>query len=115
MNVVAAVILLEASLIVLMLGYLIRAHKQLSLIAGLDVSKVRERDGLARWIGTGLLVIGMLDLLISLVVIIASAGTALLIIAYVAVNLVGAVTLLTRVRRYLSRIPCRVPGRFLGC
>jgi hypothetical protein len=98
----AAFILLDASLIVLLFGYLIGARKQLSLIAGLDVSKVRDSDGLARWVGRGLLTIGVLDLVISLTLLATSFNPALVIVAYVAVSLAGAVVLLSRVGRYLG-------------
>lgn len=101
-RILAAVILLVVSLIVLLFGYLIGSRKQLSLIAGLDVSKVRDSDGLARWIGTGLLSIGVLDLLISLALFADSVRTTLLIVTYVVVSLVGAVALLIRMPRYLS-------------
>lgn len=98
----AAAILLGVSLLVLIIGYRIGFRKQLSLIAGLDVARVRDSDGLARWIGTGLLSIGALDLLISLALFSASVATVPAILAYVVVSLVGAVVLLLRMPRYLS-------------
>jgi hypothetical protein len=100
-HVVTAIILVAASLVVLLMGYLIGSLKELSLIAGLDVSRVRDRDGLARWIGRGLLGIGVLDLLVGLTVFVAADLGALLVIAYVAVNLAGAAVLLVGMRRYL--------------
>jgi hypothetical protein len=101
-HLLTATILLASSLVVLAIGYLIGCRKQLSLIAGLGVSKVRDGDGLARWVGTGLLCIGALDLLLSLALFAAPVGEPLVIAAYVAVSLGGAVVLLSRVRRYLS-------------
>src|SRR5262249_40856960 len=97
----AAMILVAASLVVLLMGYLIGSLKELSLIAGLDVSKVRDSDGLARWIGRGLLSIGMLDLLIGLALFVIPVPPALLVIAYVVVSLVGAAVLQIGMRRYL--------------
>jgi hypothetical protein len=98
----AATILLIVSLIVSMIGYRIGTRKQLSLIAGLDESKVRDCDGLARWVGTGLLRVGALELLISLALFAVSDRAPLLILAYVVVSLVGAVALLVRMPRYLA-------------
>jgi hypothetical protein len=98
----AAVILLAVSWIVVILGYRIGSRQQLWWIAGLEVSKVRDRTGLARWVGTGLMSIGVLDLLISLAVFAASDRFAVLVVAYVVVNVVGAVALLMGMRRYLK-------------
>jgi hypothetical protein len=98
---VTAIILVAASLVVLLMGYLIGSLKELSLIAGLDVSRVRDRDGLARWVGRGLLGIGVLDMLAGLAVFVTADLAALLVIAYVAVNLAGAAVLLVGMRRYL--------------
>jgi hypothetical protein len=98
----AAIILVAVSGMVLLIGHRIGAGKQLSLIAGLDGSMVRDRDGLARWIGTGLLCIGVLELLISLTLLATSVDPALMIVAYVVVSLLGAAVLLIRMRRYFG-------------
>jgi hypothetical protein len=100
-HILVAIILVAASLVVLLMGYLIGSLKELSLIAGLDVSRVRDRDGLARWIGRGLLGIGVLDLLVGLAVFVTPDLGALLVIAYVAVSLAGAAVLLVGMRRYV--------------
>jgi hypothetical protein len=101
-RVLAAFILLDASFIVLLFGYLIGFRKQLSLIAGLDVSKVRDSDGLARWAGRGLLIIGVLDLLISLTLLATSMNPTPLIAAYLVMSLGGAAILVIGTRRYLN-------------
>jgi hypothetical protein len=100
-HILVAIILVAASLVVLMMGYLIGSLRELSLIAGLDVSRVRDRDGLARWVGRGLLGIGVLGLLAGLAVFVTPDLAALMVIAYVAVNLAGAAVLLVGMRRYL--------------
>jgi hypothetical protein len=101
-QIVAGIILVLSSFVVMLIGYAIGYRKELSLIAGLDESKVRDRDGLARWVGRGLLGIGVLDVLVSLAMFVPSVGGALVVVTYVGVNLVGAAVLLSRVRRYLS-------------
>lgn len=98
----AAIVLLAVSLVVLTIGYFVGWRKQLSWVSGLDASKVRDSDGLARWIGVGLSVIGMLDLLIGLSMLATSTDAAALIVAYVAVSLVGAAVLLFRLPRYVG-------------
>src|SRR5215471_16108193 len=98
---VNAFVLLTASVIVLTFGYLIAFRKRITLIAGLDVSKVRDSDGLARWVGRGLLGIGVLGVLIGLAGFVAPGPAAQLVIAYVSVNLGGAAVLLVGMRRYL--------------
>lgn len=100
-RILAAIILLAVSLGVLLIGYLIGARKRLSLIAGLDASQVRGSDGLAHWVGTGLLGIGVLDLLICLALFAISAHPTL-IVSYALASLVGAVVLLINMRRYPS-------------
>lgn len=98
----AAILLLIVNLAVLFIGYRINYHKHLSWIAGLDVSRVRDHDGLARWVGRGLLRIGTLDLLIALIMLATSVRPTTLIAAYMAVSLVGAAVLLSRVRHYIG-------------
>jgi len=101
-QIVAAVILVFVSYFVLLMSYVLGVCKEFSLIAGMDTSKVRDGDGLARRVGTGLLGIGALDLLISLAGLAIPAATPHLTVAYVAVSLGGAVVLLVRVRRYFG-------------
>lgn len=97
----AAIILLAVSLIVAILGYRIDARRQISLIAGLDVAQVRDRDGLAQWVGRGLQVIGATELLIGVALFVSPFPPTPLICAYVAVSLLGAAVLLLRMKRYL--------------
>jgi hypothetical protein len=95
-----AAALLAVSAIVLVLGYLIGPRRRLGLIAGLEVPKVRDPHGLGRWVGTGLMVIGAVEALISLALF-AADRMGPLIMAYVGVSLLGSSTLLVGMRRYL--------------
>lgn len=101
-QIIGGIIMLVASVIVLVIGYQIRFQRRLSLIAGLEVSRVRDPDGLARWIGTGLLAVGGLELLLGLVLLVRWAPVVPLILAYVGVSIAGMVLLLTRMRRYFG-------------
>jgi len=43
------------------LGYAIGWRKKLQLVNGFDEQKARDPEGLARWVGRGVLAIGMLN------------------------------------------------------
>ncbi len=45
--------------VMLALGYLIRFRGQVNLIAGYDEKRVRDPEGLARFVGTNLLLLGV--------------------------------------------------------
>ena len=101
-QVVAAFVLMIISSIVLLLSYLIGYCREFSLIAGLDVSKVRDSDGLARLILRWLLSLGTLEMLISLVVFVTPVGLVLLIVLFAVLHVAGIVGLVIRSQRYLD-------------
>lgn len=99
---VAGGILLFISFIVMMLSYLIGTCQQFSLIAGLDESKVRDRDGLARLFRGWLLALGTAELLISLAVFYAPFGLVPLVLTFAVLHFGVVVTLVIRSQRYLA-------------
>jgi hypothetical protein len=100
-QVVAAFVLLFISFIVLLMSYLIGTRREFSLIAGLDVSKVRDSDGLARLFRRWLLSLGALGLLISLAVFVPPVPLVLPIVLFAVLHLAGIVGLVIRTQRYL--------------
>jgi hypothetical protein len=98
----AGVVLLVISFTFLGLSYVIGVCKQLSLIAGLEESKVRDRDGLARWVGRGQLSIGLLDLVISLLLLTTSMNAVPLIVAFAVVSAGGIAVLAIGSQRYMA-------------
>jgi len=99
---VIGVIVLVVSLLVLLIGYLIGARKQLNLIAGLNMEQVKDADGLAKWIGNGLLGLGLIDLIISVLMLAVAIQTRWFVIVLVVLNIGGAGVLLSRLRRFLK-------------
>jgi hypothetical protein len=101
-EVVPAIVLVFISSIVLLMSYLIGTRRQFGLIAGLEVSRVRDSDGLARLVRAWLLGLGTLELLVSLVVFVAPGAIVLLIAGFAALHLAGIAALAIRSQRYLA-------------
>jgi hypothetical protein len=99
---VAAFVLLGISAIVLFMSYLIGTCRLFSLVAGMDESKVRDADGLARLFRWWLLSLGALEMLISLAVFVAPAHVALPIVVFAVLHVAGIVGLVIRSQRYLA-------------
>lgn len=59
------IFLLPAALLFIV-GTLIYKYKMVDMIAGYDPRKVKDKDGLAKWVGGNLQGMGMLTLLITL-------------------------------------------------
>jgi hypothetical protein len=56
---VSVILMVVIAAVLLAGGYHIRAHRDLSLLAGYNLRRqIRNRDGLARWFGGGLLGLG---------------------------------------------------------
>jgi hypothetical protein len=53
-----AVVLAAVAAVLLAVGYRIRARRDVALIAGYDARRVHDADGLARWVGGGVLALG---------------------------------------------------------
>ncbi len=51
-------------LLFLLIGYLVRSKQMVEIIAGYDPNKVKDEKGLAKWVGSNLLLMGLLGLLI---------------------------------------------------
>jgi hypothetical protein len=101
-HIVAGVIVLFVGSLFLLMSYVAGVCKHFSMIAGMDETKIRDRDGLARLLGKGLVIIGMLQLLIGLALLTTSVSAPLLIVAAVVVHLTGLVVVAIRSQRYLG-------------
>lgn len=58
MNIIYVVTILEG-LLFLLLGYFIRYKQMVEIIAGYDPKKVVDREGLAKWVGSNLILLGI--------------------------------------------------------
>ncbi|MBM7853907.1 hypothetical protein JOC37_000272 [Desulfohalotomaculum tongense] len=78
-------------IMMLFFGYFIWKHKMLSLLAGYDEGKVADKEGLAKYAGSNLILMGILILLISVIGMILKANTAvpyLLIVVFITIRMV---------------------------
>jgi hypothetical protein len=95
------VVFLVVYLLVLSLGLLIRKGMTW-LIAGYDASQVRDEQGLARWVGSGVVGIGIIGLLCAASMVAFPDAMLLFVLVATAVALGGAVTLVAGARRFLK-------------
>lgn len=61
-----ALIFIPVHLIIIALGYLIKYKKQMGLIAGYSAKRIRDKDGLANWVGSGPLLAGSFGIVVGL-------------------------------------------------
>lgn len=61
------VVLICIGLFLLVLGFLIWKSVMVGLIAGYDEKKTKDKQGLSKWVGSNLIIMGSLTILISLV------------------------------------------------
>lgn len=89
------------SLFLLLAGYQIAVKKQLWLIAGYEPDRVRDKDGLATFVGMALQVMGAFELLISILVFLLPDAINILGTAFAGVVFGIVVILFLNVRRFL--------------
>ena len=61
---IATVVLFIIGILFVVLGFLIRKFKLANLIAGYDASRIKDRAGLATWLGNCAIATGLLALVI---------------------------------------------------
>jgi hypothetical protein len=88
-------------ILVLSMGFLIR-NGVTSLIAGYDASQVRDEKGLARWVGSGVMGIGVVGLVCAASMFAFPDSLFILVIAATVVSVVGAICLVATARRFLK-------------
>ncbi len=92
----------SAGLLLLTLGLLIRKGMT-QLIAGYDPSLVRDEQGLARWAGSGFMVLGAIALLCgSLMYLLPEEYASIPVIAFVVCIPAGAITLVVGMQRFVK-------------
>ena len=58
-----------AALLIVFLAYLIKYKKQVNIIAGYDEKECKDKDGLTNWIGSSLMISGIICFLLAMLVI----------------------------------------------
>lgn len=50
-----------------LLGYLMKVHKMVDFLAGYDPNKVKDKEGLANWVGSNFIYIAVISLIMVLI------------------------------------------------
>ena len=94
-------VFLAVYLLVLAMGFLIR-RGMTWLIAGYDAAQVRDEKGLARWVGSGVMGIGVNGLVFAGLMVAFPEATPIFVIAATVVTVVSAATLVITARHFLK-------------
>ena len=88
----------------LVLGYLIKYQRKMSLIAGYDPERVTDERGLANWVGGGLLLIGGIGVAVGLLMVVVPEDYMLLLVLPFGVGIViGSIVLAVGCGKYMRR------------
>lgn len=95
-------IMLLSALPLYVIAYLIGVKKRIGLISGLNPDRVADKDGLARWVGLMLFLMGLVAVLMGLGVYLFMGKT--LTIALVGVALISAlsIALVVGIQKYVA-------------
>jgi hypothetical protein len=101
-NIFIGIVFILAGALISFAGYRIRFKHHLSLIAGYEEDKVKDRDGLRIWVGNGILAIGALQALSGLIALLFAALLHLAAIAFFIVTLGIPIFLISRISRFTN-------------
>ena len=87
----AGIILIAAALIIIFLAWLIKYKKKVNLISGYDENTVKDKDGLANWVGGTLIIAGALALIPSTILLLNALPAGIAVIAYGVIILGGVI------------------------
>ena len=62
MGIAFSLVAIFVGLLLLAVGYLIRFQQMIEIIAGYDPDKVTDKEGLAKWVGSNLFLMGLMCL-----------------------------------------------------
>jgi hypothetical protein len=96
------VVFIVVYLLVLFMGLLIR-RGMTWLIAGYDASQVRDEKGLARWVGSGVMGIGVIGLVCAAAMFVFPDAMLSFVIVSLVVTLGGVITLAGGGRRFFKQ------------
>ena len=83
-----------AGAIIFLCGYLIGVKKQLWLISGYNPDRVKDKDGLAKWVGTGLQIIGGIEFLMGILALFVTASVPIVGFGFGGVTIIGVMVLI---------------------
>ncbi len=102
--ILASLIMVVAAAIPLfVLGYLIKYRKRVNLIAGYDPARVRDHDGLARWMGSWAIALGAVTLAFAALLATLPDAVGPVAAGFISVAVVSGIVMLVGCRRYTMR------------
>ena len=95
-------ILLLAALPLFVIAYLIGVRQQFGLIAGLQPDRVADRQGLGRWVGLMVFLIGVVTILMGLGIWLFPARTLTIVLVGVALMSALTIALVVGIQKYVT-------------
>jgi hypothetical protein len=98
------IIFLCAGAFLIVLGLIVWVFKVVDIIAGYDPEKVTDKDGLARWVGRNLIIMGAVIIIIAIVgIIVPGIGLTVILPAYLIIVLGICIATVIGTRKYEKR------------
>ena len=94
--------MLLSALPLFVIAYLVGVRKQVGLIAGIQPDRVADREGLGRWVGLTVFLIGLVTILMGLGVWLFISQTLTIVLAGVALMSALTIALVVGIQRYVS-------------
>ncbi|MDZ7266678.1 MAG: DUF3784 domain-containing protein [candidate division KSB1 bacterium] len=98
------VIFVSVHLIIIALGYLIKYKKQMWLIAGYSAKRVRDNNGLANWVGSGALLVGVFGIVVGILYLALPKFILELTLVYIVAVLAGCLIMVQGCQRFTNKI-----------
>ena len=95
-------VMLLSALPLFVIAYLIRGRKQFGLIAGLQPDRVADKEGLGRWVGLMLFLLGAVTILMGLGIWLYIGKTLIIVLAGVALLSALTIALVVGIQRYVA-------------
>ena len=99
---VVFLVMLLSALPLFVIAYLVGVRKQVGLIAGIQPDRVADREGLGRWVGLTVFLIGVVTILMGLGVWLFISQTLTIVLAGVALMSALTIALVVGIQRYVS-------------
>lgn len=99
---VVFLVMLLSALPLFVIAYLVGVRKQVGLIAGIQPDRVADREGLGRWVGLTVFLIGVVTILMGLGVWLFISQTLTIVLVGVALMSALTIALVVGIQRYVS-------------
>ena len=99
---VVFLVMLLSALPLFVIAYLIGVRQQFGLIAGLQPDRVADREGLGRWVGLMLFLLGVVTVLMGLGIWLFISQTLTIVLAGVALMSALTIALVVGIQRFVS-------------